>query len=68
MCIDLPGMSEVKWPASSRTRMNKSTLYYSGSDDSRNRNSVAVLIRNEIVGLVILFIPYPDRVMLRDGT
>ncbi len=39
-------------------------LYYSGSNDSRNRNSVPVLIRNVIVGSVPQFIPCSDGVVL----
>lgn len=39
-------------------------LYYSGSTDSKNRNGVAILIRNEIVDSVMQFILYLDRVML----
>ena len=63
-CIDILQMSEVRWLASGTMRMENLMLYYSGSSDRKNRNSVAILIRNEIVGSVVQFIPYPDRVML----
>lgn len=62
--VSILGVSEMRWPGSGGCEIGDHYLYYSGNDDPKHYNGVAVVLDKNIKHAVKAFIPVSDRVML----
>lgn len=64
MNIDILGISDTQWPGIGEIPVSNGYMYYSGSNDSKHKYGVAIIIRKELKKSVLHVMQYTERIIL----
>ncbi|KAI5718027.1 hypothetical protein M8J77_015079 [Diaphorina citri] len=62
--LSILGISEMRWSGTGKCEINDHVIYYSGNDDPRHQNGVAIILDKVTSRSVKNFVPFSDRIIL----